>query len=300
MQKRYVVALDQGTTSSRAVLIDETGSLCSVAQREFPQLYPQPGWVEHNPYDILNSLVGSFGELVAREGLTAADIDSIGITNQRETTLVWNRHTGVPVYNAIVWQCRRSADIVQRLCSAPEVSRSITQKTGLIPDAYFSASKIKWILDNVAGAREQAEAGDLVFGTVDTWIIWMLTSGEVHATDLTNASRTMLFNIHEACWDEDLLQLFGIPRSMLPEVLPSASLFGKTNYAGLPVGVPICGVAGDQQAALFGQCCFERGEAKNTYGTGCFLLMNTGATACTSRNGLVTTIAASAPHATGI
>ena len=300
MQKRYVVALDQGTTSSRAVLIDETGSLCSVAQREFPQLYPQPGWVEHNPYDILNSLVGSFGELVAREGLTAADIDSIGITNQRETTLVWNRHTGVPVYNAIVWQCRRSADIVQRLCSAPEVSRSITQKTGLIPDAYFSASKIKWILDNVAGAREQAEAGYLVFGTVDTWIIWMLTSGEVHATDLTNASRTMLFNIHEACWDEDLLQLFGIPRSMLPEELPSASLFGKTNYAGLPVGVPICGVAGDQQAALFGQCCFERGEAKNTYGTGCFLLMNTGATACTSRNGLVTTIAASAPHAAGI
>lgn len=297
MKKKYVVALDQGTTSSRAVLIDETGALCSVAQREFPQIYPNPGWVEHDPYDILNTLIGSFGELVAMNGLTAEDIDSIGITNQRETTLVWNRKTGKPVYNAIVWQCRRSAELIDELCSDAQISEYITKTTGLIPDAYFSASKIKWILDNVEGARAAADAGELAFGTVDSWIIWTLTNGQVHATDVTNASRTMLFDIHKACWDEKLLELFGIPKSMLPSVQPSSSLFGKTNHPGLPVGVPICGVAGDQQAALFGQCCFERGEAKNTYGTGCFLLMNTGHDACESHNGLVTTVAASAPGA---
>ena len=295
MGKQYVIALDQGTTSSRAVLIDEQGQMLDVAQREFPQIYPSPGWVEHNPQDILLSQIGSLTELITRNGLKAADIAAIGIDNQRETTLVWDRVTGEPIANAIVWQCRRTARLVDELCGDPAVARTIQEKTGLLPDAYFSASKIRWLLDNVEGARERAEAGDLIFGTVDTWLVWVLTGGKVHATDVTNASRTMLFNIHEGCWDPWLLDLFGVPASMMPEVRPSSGSFGETSYLGLPAGIPIAGVAGDQQAALFGQCCFEAGEAKNTYGTGCFLLLHTGAEACDSKNNLVTTIAASAP-----
>ena len=281
MAEQYVIALDQGTTSSRAVLIDREGRMLDVAQREFP--------------DILFSQIGSLSELISRNGLKAADIAAIGIDNQRETTLVWDRNTGEPVANAIVWQCRRTARIVDELCGDPQIARTIQEKTGLLPDAYFSASKIKWLLDNVDGARERAEAGDLIFGTVDTWLIWVLTGGKVHATDVTNASRTMLFNIHEGTWDPWLLDLFTVPASMMPEVKPSSGLFGETHYQGIPFGIPITGVAGDQQAALFGQCCFEAGEAKNTYGTGCFLLMHTGAEACDSNNSLVTTIAASAP-----
>ncbi|MBQ3106902.1 MAG: glycerol kinase GlpK [Eggerthellaceae bacterium] len=299
MTQKYVIALDQGTTSSRAMLIDARGCAVDSVQRPFPQLYPQPGWVEHNPQDILASQMGALTELLMTHGLTPTDIDSIGITNQRETTLVWDRETGEPVFNAIVWQCRRTADIVDEVCGNPEVARKVTAKTGLIPDAYFSASKIKWILDNVEGAREKAQAGQLAFGTVDSWLIWTLTYGRVHATDVTNASRTMLYNIHEGCWDAWLLDLFGIPMSMMPKVLPSAAQFGSTANPGLVQGIPICGVAGDQQAALFGQCCFEAGQAKNTYGTGCFLLMHTGKEACESKNSLVTTIAASAPGTVG-
>lgn len=295
MGKEFVIALDQGTTSSRAVLINRAGEMVDVAQREFPQIYPLPGWVEHNPQDILLSQIGSLAELIARNALTAGDIAAIGIDNQRETTLVWNSRTGEPIANAIVWQCRRTAQIVEELCGDPEVSRSIQEKTGLLPDPYFSASKIRWLLDNVEGARERADRGELVFGTVDTWLIWVLTGGKVHATDVTNASRTMLFNIHEGQWDEELLDLFGVPASMMPEVRPSSGIFGETSYLGIPAGIPIAGVAGDQQAALFGQCCFEAGEAKNTYGTGCFLLLHTGTEACVSKNNLVTTIVASAP-----
>lgn len=295
MSKQYVIALDQGTTSSRAVLIDRRGQMLDVAQREFPQIYPAPGWVEHNPQDILLSQIGSLTELVTRNGLKADDVAAIGIDNQRETTLVWDRVTGEPIANAIVWQCRRTARIVEELCGDPEIAHTIQEKTGLLPDAYFSASKIKWLLDNVEGARDRAEAGELIFGTVDTWLIWVLTGGKVHATDVTNASRTMLFNIHEGAWDPWLLDLFGVPASMMPEVRPSSGSFGETAYLGIPAGIPITGVAGDQQAALFGQCCFSSGEAKNTYGTGCFLLMHTGAEACASKNNLVTTVAASAP-----
>ena len=295
MSERYVIALDQGTTSSRAVLINAKGEMVGVAQREFPQIYPKPGWVEHNPQDILFSQVGSLTELIARNNLSADDIAAIGIDNQRETTIIWDPSTGQPIANAIVWQCRRTAPIIEELCGDPEVARTIQQKTGLLPDAYFSASKIKWLLDNVPGARARAEAGELLFGTVDTYLIWVLTGGLVHATDVTNASRTMLFNIHEGAWDPWLLDLFGVPASMMPEVRPSSGSFGETSYPGIPAGVPITGVAGDQQAALFGQCCFAAGEAKNTYGTGCFLLMHTGAEACDSKNNLVTTIAASAP-----
>ena len=295
MSKQYVIALDQGTTSSRAILVDVQGQMLDVAQREFPQIYPAPGWVEHNPQDILMSQLGSLTDLITRNGLKADDIAAIGIDNQRETTLVWDRVTGEPVANAIVWQCRRTARMVDELCGSPEVARTIQEKTGLLPDAYFSASKIKWLLDNVDGARERAEAGELIFGTVDTWLVWVLTGGKVHATDVTNASRTMLFNIHEGCWDPWLLDLFGVPASMMPEVRPSSGSFGTTSYLGIPAGIPITGVAGDQQAALFGQCCFESGQAKNTYGTGCFLLLHTGAEACASKNSLVTTIAASAP-----
>ena len=279
MAEQYVIALDQGTTSSRAVLIDREGRMLDVAQREFPQIYPSPGWVEHNPQDILLSQIGSLSELIMRNGLKAADIAGIGIDNQRETTLVWDRNTGEPIANAIVWQCRRTARMVDELCGDPQVARTIQEKTGLLPDAYFSASKIKWLLDNVDGARERAEAGDLIFGTVDTWLIWVLTGGKVHATDVTNASRTMLFNIHEGTWDPWLLDLFTVPASMMPEVKPSSGLFGETAYQGIPAGIPITGVAGDQQAALFGQCCFEAGQAKNTYGTCCFMLLHTGAEA---------------------
>lgn len=293
--KKYVIALDEGTTSARSVLIDRQGSIAGVAQKEFTQIYPNPGWVEHDANEILSAQLGTMTELLVAHNLEASDIDSIGITNQRETTVVWNRETGVPIANAIVWQCRRTASIVDALCSDPEVKQAITAKTGLIPDAYFSASKIKWILDNVEGARALAEEGKLAFGTIDTWLIWSLTDGKVHATDPTNASRTMLFNIHTMEWDQWLCDLFEVPLSMLPEVRPSSADFGETKRDGIIDGIPIRGVAGDQQSALFGQCCFEPGQAKNTYGTGCFLLMHTGNEAPTSQNGLVTTVAASAP-----
>ena len=293
--EKYVIALDQGTTSSRAVLVDRLGRLVDVVQRPFQQIFPQPGWVEHNPQDILFSQLGSLTELLARRGLGAGDIQAIGIDNQRETTLIWDPTTGAPVCNAIVWQCRRTADMVERLCGSPEVRAMVQAKTGLLPDAYFSASKIAWILENVPGARERAEAGELLFGTVDTWLIWVLTGGLVHATDVTNASRTMLYNIHEGRWDKELLDLFGIPASLLPEVRPSSGFFGETSYPGIPAGIPITGVAGDQQTALFGQCCFEAGQAKNTYGTGCFMLLHTGSEARRSENNLVTTIVASPP-----
>ena len=293
--KKYVIALDEGTTSARSVLIDRQGSIAGVAQKEFTQIYPNPGWVEHDANEILSAQLGTMTELLVAHNLEASDIDSIGITNQRETTVVWNRETGVPIANAIVWQCRRTASIVDALCSDPEVKQAITAKTGLIPDAYFSASKIKWILDNVEGARALAEEGKLAFGTIDTWLIWSLTNGKVHATDPTNASRTMLFNIHTMEWDQWLCDLFEVPLSMLPEVRPSSADFGETKRDGIIDGIPIRGVAGDQQSALFGQCCFEPGQAKNTYGTGCFLLMHTGNEAPTSQNGLVTTVAASAP-----
>ena len=297
--REHIVAFDQGTTSSRTLLINRKGQVIDVAQRPIEQHYPHPGWVEHDPQEILATQLSTFTDVLVRNGLSPHDIDSIGITNQRETTVVWNRHTGEPVFNAIVWQCRRTAPIIEELCADPQVRERITATTGLVPDAYFSASKIKWILDNVPGAREQAEAGDLLFGTIDCWLVWCLTNGAVHATDVTNASRTMLFDIHTCTWDPWLLELFGVPASMLPDVLPSSGLFGTTAHPGIAGNIPICGVAGDQQAALFGQCCFNPGEAKNTYGTGCFLLMNTGTKAVRSKNGLVTTIAASAPQAKG-
>ena len=300
MSGRYVIALDQGTTSSRAILVDHDGSMVDVVQHEFPQIYPKPGWVEHNPQSILFSQIGSLTELLARRGLTADDIDSIGIDNQRETTIVWDPSTGEPVCNAIVWQCRRTAELVEQICGDPKVAAEVRARTGLMPDAYFSASKIRWILDNVPGARERAEAGELYFGTVDTYLVWVLTGGLVHATDVTNASRTMLYNIHEGCWDPWLLDLFGVPASMMPEVRRSSGSFGETSYPGIPAGIPITGVAGDQQAALFGQCCFEAGQAKNTYGTGCFMLLHTGHEAIASKNSLVTTIAASAPGTEGL
>ncbi|EHF01288.1 glycerol kinase [Olsenella sp. oral taxon 809 str. F0356] len=295
MSKDYVIALDQGTTSSRAVLVDREGRMVDCVQRSYQQIYPQPGWVEHNPQEILLSQLGSLTELVSRHGLSERNVAAIGIDNQRETTMVWDPSTGEPIANAIVWQCRRTADMVQELCGTDEVRRMVQGKTGLLPDAYFSASKLRWLLDNVPGARERAEAGELLFGTIDSWLVWVLTGGMVHATDETNASRTLLYDIHEGRWDEGLLALFDVPACMLPEVRRSASLFGETSYPGVPAGIPICGVAGDQQSALFGQCCFEAGEAKNTYGTGCFLLMNTGDVAARSKNNLVTTIAAAAP-----
>ena len=248
--KKYVIALDQGTTSSRAMLIDAQGRAVDSVQRPFPQIYPQPGWVEHNPADILSTQLGAMTELLVSNGLGPEDIDSIGITNQRETTLLWDRETGEPIANAIVWQCRRTAPIVDELCGDPEVAREVTARTGLIPDAYFSASKIKWLLDEIPGAREAAEAGRLAFGTVDTWLIWTLTYGQVHATDVTNASRTMLYNIHEGCWDPYLMDLFDIPASLMPDVRPSAADYGVTANPGLVQGIPIRGVAGDQQAAL--------------------------------------------------
>ena len=299
-KRSYVVALDEGTTSARAVLIGKDGSIEGIVQNPFPQYYPQPGWVEHNPREILSAQLGALTELLISYNLETSDIDSIGITNQRETTVVWNRETGEPVYNAIVWQCRRTAPIIEELCADEQVKAKIAQKTGLIPDPYFSASKVKWILDNVAGARTLAEQGKIAFGTVDSWLIWTLTGGRVHATDVTNASRTMLFNIHDMCWDPWLCELFDVPMAMLPEVRPSSADFGRTTHAGIVAGVPICGVAGDQQSALFGQCCFEAGQAKSTYGTGCFLLMHTGATAPQSTHGLVTTVAASAPSIKGV
>ncbi|MBD5499542.1 MAG: glycerol kinase GlpK [Lachnospiraceae bacterium] len=290
--KEYVLALDQGTTSSRCILFDKKGKICSMAQKEFEQIYPQPGWVEHNPMEIWSSQLAVAIEAMAMVNAKPEDISGIGITNQRETTIVWDKETGQPVYNAIVWQCRRTADMIDALTAAGFGER-VKEKTGLIPDAYFSASKIAWILENVEGAREKAEAGKLLFGTVDTWLIWHLTKGAVHVTDYTNASRTMLFDIHNLCWDKEILDYFKIPESMLPAVKPSSYLYGYTDTSVLGGEIPIAGAAGDQQAALFGQCCFEPGEVKNTYGTGCFLLMNTGEKAIQSKSGLLTTIAAS-------
>ena len=284
------MALDQGTTSSRCILFDKSGTMISVAQKEYTQIYPKQGWVEHDPREIWSSQLGVAAEALGRAGVSAKEIAAIGITNQRETTIVWDKRSGEPVYPAIVWQCRRTAAMIDAL-KAEGFDLVIREKTGLIADAYFSATKIAWILEHVKGAREEAERGNLLFGTVDTWLIWNLTKGRVFATDYTNASRTMLYNIHKLCWDQELLEKWKIPKSMLPEVKESSGLFGMADSTILGAEIPITGVAGDQQAALFGQCCFESGEAKNTYGTGCFLLMNTGEQAVSSRNGLLTTIA---------
>ncbi len=288
---KYILALDQGTTSSRAIVFDKQGRVCGKAQQEFKQIYPKPGWVEHDPHDIYGSQVGVISEALIRAGVSVDSIAAIGITNQRETTFVWERATGRPVYNAIVWQCRRTADYCEEL-KRDGLADMIYQKTGLVLDAYFSATKLKWILDNVPGARERAEKGELLFGTVDTYLMWQLSKGKIFATDYTNASRTMLFNIHTLKWDDDLLQLFDIPRGMLPEVYPSGHNFGLTDDAFIGREIPICSVVGDQQAALFGHLAVNSGDVKNTYGTGCFLLMNTGDKAVLSTNGLVTTLAA--------
>jgi len=289
--KKYIMALDQGTTSSRCILFDREGNLCGVAQKEFTQYYPQPGWVEHDAMEIWASQLGVISEALGKIHAKMQDVEAIGITNQRESTIVWDKETGRPICPAIVWQCRRTADRIDRL-KQDGMEEIIRKKTGLVPDAYFSASKLAWILDNVEGAREQAEEGRILFGTVDTWLIWNLTGGEQHVTDYTNASRTMLFDIHAKKWDKEILEYFGIPEKMLPKVQASGSLFGHTKHPLLNEKIPIAGVAGDQQAALFGQGCFTAGDVKNTYGTGCFLLMNTGNKAISSGNGLLTTIAA--------
>lgn len=287
---KYIMALDQGTTSSRCIIFDKNGNIKSSAAKEFKQYFPRSGWVEQDPNEIWSSQFGVMMECFALSGLNAEEIDSIGITNQRETTIIWDKRTGEPVCNAIVWQCRRTAPIIEKL-KKDGYGEMIQKKTGLIPDPYFSGTKIKWILDNVPGARDRALAGELLFGTVDTWLLWKLTGGKVHATDMTNASRTMLYNIHEKKWDKDLLSLLDIPESMLPEVCESSHIYGETVASVFSRPVPIAGIAGDQQAALFGQCCFEPGDVKNTYGTGCFLLMNTGERTVESKNGLLTTIA---------
>ena len=288
-QQRYVVALDQGTTSSRAIIFDHDARIVAVSQREFTQHYPQPGWVEHDPMEIWATQSSTLTEALAKSGIHNDEIAAIGITNQRETTVVWEKATGKPVYNAIVWQCRRTAAICEEL-KARGLDNYVRENTGLLLDAYFSGTKVKWILDNVEGAREKAERGELLFGTVDTWLIWKMTNGEVHVTDPTNASRTMLYNIRDLQWDGHILQELGIPASMLPQVRPSSEVYGYTTRGG-GAQIPISGIAGDQQAALFGQLCFEKGMAKNTYGTGCFLLMNTGETPVKSESGLLTTIA---------
>lgn len=289
---KYIMALDQGTTSSRCILFNRKGEIQSIAQKEFGQIYPRPGWVEHNPMEIWSSQMAVTMEAMAQVGADASDIAGIGITNQRETTIIWDKITGEPVYNAIVWQCRRTAEKIDELVAAG-YGEQIRERTGLVPDAYFSATKIAWILDNVPEARSRAENGELLFGTVDSWLIWNMTKGEIHVTDYTNASRTMLYDIHKLCWDEELLKLFNIPPCILPQVKPSSCIYGYTESATLGGRIPIAGIAGDQQAALFGQCCFSKGQVKNTYGTGCFLLMNTGKEAIASNNGLLTTIAAS-------
>lgn len=288
--KKYIVSLDQGTTSSRTIIFDKEGSIVSVAQKEFTQIFPQPGWVEHNPREIWSSQASTIIEALTNMGIGPDEVSALGITNQRETTVVWERETGVPVYNAIVWQDRRTAEYCNQLL-AEGWEEKIRQKTGLIIDAYFSATKIRWILNHVEGAREKAEAGKLCFGTIDSWLVWNLTKGKVHVTDVTNASRTMLFNIHTLQWDEELLELLEIPKSMLPKVCASSEIYGNVDSAIVNHPVPIAGIAGDQQAALFGQMCTEKGAVKNTYGTGCFLLMNTGNQACLSDNNLLTTIA---------
>lgn len=285
---KYILALDQGTTSSRAILFDEDQNIVGISQKEFPQIYPREGWVEHDPMEIYSSQYAVMMEVIAKNAIDVRDIAAIGITNQRETTILWDRVTGRPIYNAIVWQCRRTAEIVDRLKDRG-LSDHIRQTTGLVPDAYFSATKIRWILDHVPGAQERARRGEILFGTVDSWLIWKLTDGAVHVTDYTNASRTMLYDIRKLDWDDTLLQALEIPRAMLPEVRSSSEVYGYAILQGTKI--PIAGAAGDQQAALFGQCCFAPGEAKNTYGTGCFLLMNTGRTPCKSKNGLLTTIA---------
>ena len=285
---KYILALDQGTTSSRVIMFDRDQNIVGISQKEFTQIYPKEGWVEHDAMEIWSSQYATMMEVIAQTGVAPRDIAAIGITNQRETTILWDKETGRPIYNAIVWQCRRTADIVDRLL-ADGLGDHIRETTGLVPDAYFSATKIKWILDHVEGAREKARQGKVLFGTVDTWLLWKLTGGAVHATDVTNASRTMLYDIRKLDWDDTLLNALDIPREMLPQVRSSSEIYGYADIQG--VQVPISGIAGDQQAALFGQTCFTPGEAKNTYGTGCFLLMNTGEKPFVSRNGLITTIA---------
>ncbi|RPJ96569.1 glycerol kinase [Rummeliibacillus sp. TYF005] len=291
MAEKYIMALDQGTTSSRAILFDQSGGIFHTAQQEFPQYFPKSGWVEHNPEEIWSSILSVIAGVLSEKNVSADQVAGIGITNQRETTVVWDKNTGVPIYNAIVWQSRQTAAICEEL-KAKGYNDLFREKTGLLIDAYFSGTKVKWILDNVEGAREKAEKGDLLFGTIDTWLIWKLTGGKVHVTDYTNASRTLMYNIHDLKWDEQLLDILGVPASMLPEVHPSSEVYGKTDAVHFfGQEVPIAGVAGDQQAALFGQACFEKGMVKNTYGTGCFMLMNTGEKAVKSENGLLTTIA---------
>ena len=288
------MALDQGTTSSRCIIFDHSGAMLASAQREFAQHYPKPGWVEHDAAEIWETTLEVARGAMAKSGLEAADIAAIGITNQRETTVVWDRETGEPVCPAIVWQCRRTAPMADAL-AASGWSEMIRQKTGLVPDAYFSGTKLRWILDKVPGARQGAEEGRLLFGTIDSWLIWKLTGGRAHVTDVTNASRTMLFDIRRLRWDPELLELFGIPEQMLPRVQPSSCIYGETEPGLFGGKIPVAGAAGDQQSALFGQCCFEAGDVKNTYGTGCFLLMHTGSEPVFSKNGLITTIAASGP-----
>ena len=291
MDRKYIMALDQGTTSSRAILFDKEGNVVATSQKEFTQFYPKIGWVEHNPMEIWGSQSGVMREVLETNSIRPEEVCAIGITNQRETTIVWEKSTGKPVYNAIVWQCRRTSEICDEL-KEKGYEKLIKDKTGLILDAYFSATKIKWILDNIEGAREKAENGELLFGTVDTWLIWNLTRGKVHVTDYTNAARTMLYNIKELKWDDEILEILDIPKSMLPDVKPSSYVYGHTDEGMLSgAQIPIAGCAGDQQAALFGQTCFEEGSAKNTYGTGCFMLMNTGENIVESKHGLLTTIA---------
>jgi glycerol kinase len=287
---KYILSIDQGTTSSRAIIFNHNGEIVAIAQREFTQIYPKAGWVEHDPMEIWSTQLAVVTEVIVKAGLTVSDIDSIGITNQRETTVVWDKETGQPIHNAIVWQDRRTSAYCDEI-KAQGLAPKIQEKTGLIIDSYFSATKARWILENVAGAREKAEAGKLAFGTIDTWLIWKLTAGEKHVTDVTNASRTMLYNIHTLSWDEELLKLFSIPKSMLPEVKSSSEVYGETAGRILAAKIPIAGIAGDQQSALFGQMCTEIGMVKNTYGTGCFMLMNIGSKPKISANNLLTTIA---------
>lgn len=287
---KYILSLDQGTTSSRAIIFDHNGDITAIAQREFTQIYPQAGWVEHDPMEIWSTQLAVVTEVIVKAGLTVSDIDSIGITNQRETTVVWDKETGMPIHNAIVWQDRRTSAYCDEI-KAKGLSGKIQEKTGLIIDAYFSATKVRWILENVAGARAKAEAGKLAFGTIDSWLIWKLTAGEKHVTDVTNASRTMIYNIHTLSWDDELLDLFGIPKQMLPTVKSSSEVYGETAGKILAAKIPIAGIAGDQQSALFGQMCTEIGMVKNTYGTGCFMLMNIGTVPKISENNLLTTIA---------
>ncbi len=292
--KKYVIALDEGTTSTRCIMFDHNCNIISCAQHEFTQIYPQPGWVEHNAMEIYASQYATLTECIAKSGVSLDEIDSIGITNQRETSVIWDKNTGKPIYNAIVWQCRRTADICTQL-ENDGYTDYIVNATGLRPDAYFSATKIKWILDNVPGAREKAENGDLLFGTIDTWLVWKLTDGRVHVTDRTNASRTMLYNLHDDDWDDKLLSLLSIPKCILPKICSSSEVYGYVNIMGSEIA--ISGIAGDQQSALFGQGCFEKGDSKNTYGTGCFMLLNTGEEPVFSKNGLITTVCATAKGA---